>query len=169
MEAILKTSLSKAQADALFAEECILIGSRDVISEFRMVELFGEWLASWAEEHSEHEGLLQGGQDYNSYCSVFGSEAHEIRYFTITGFYKAVTHHNIVNHIHDHQQSPAGQIIDEVWKARAARRAAADAEEERRMNEAKAKRAAARAARKAAKEAQQAKEKPADRAESQQA
>lgn len=169
MEAILKTSLSKAQADALFNKECILIGSRDAIAEFRMVELFGEWLASWAEEHSKHEGFLQGGRDFNSYCSVFGGEAHEIRYFTITGFYKAVTHHNVVNHIHDHQQSPAGQIIDEVWKARAAKQAAADAEEIRQMDEAKAKRAAARAARKAAKEAQQAQEKPADRAESQQA
>lgn len=167
MEAIIKTTLNKAQADALFEEECIFIGG-DVIPEYRIVELFGADVAAWAEEHSKHEGYLQWGRDVNSCCSAF-SGPHEIRYFTRTGFYKVVTRLNVLKHVEAHKQSPAGQIIDEVWKARAARQAAADAEEIRQMDEAKAKRAAARAARKAAKEAQQAQEKPADRAESQQA
>lgn len=166
MEAIIQTTLNKAQADALFEEECIFMGE-DVVPEYRIVELFGAYMAEWAERNIHFEGYLQGGRDYNEW-GIGSLGAHRVNYYK-AGFYKVISHHNAILAVKRHQQSPAGQIIEDVWEARAARQAAADAEDERRMNEAKAKRAAARAARKAAKEAQQAKEKPADRAESQQA
>lgn len=161
MEAIIKTPLNKAQANALFEEECIFMGD-DVVPEYRIVELYGPDIAAWAETCSCFEGYLQAGRDYNVWGH--GYKKH-LRVFHKAGFMKCTAQHNSRFVEARHDQSPAGQIIKKVWEARDAQQAAADAEELRRAEEAKAKRRAAREARKA----QQAQEKPADRAESQQA
>ena len=166
MYGIIQGPLSKAKIDALFAEECVYFGG-DYITADRIVELFGEYMMKWAEPNIKYDGYLAPA-DYTNFLESSLDGVHLVM-FNKAGFTRVAAHHNYMCVKADHLQSDAGRIVDKIWNERAARQAAADAEEKRRMDEAKAKRAAARAARKAAKEAQQAKEKPADRAESQQA
>lgn len=130
MEAIIQTTLNKAQADALFEEECIFIGE-DAVPEYRLVELFGAYIAELVERCTHTEGFLQGGKDYNEWG--LGSLDTNLRHFYRAGFYKIVSHNNVRLSLERHLQSPAGNVIDSVWKARKERQAAEDAEEIRRM------------------------------------
>lgn len=78
--------LNKAQAQALFAERAILIGSGDVIPEETVVELFGE--AAVAHAHTLDKA---GGR----YCNAYGAGGYTASYLTLSGFLSAVTYHNI--------------------------------------------------------------------------
>jgi len=78
-------TMNKAQAQALFAERAILIGSVDAIPEKTVTELFGE--AAVAHAHT----LDNGGE----LCNAYGVGDYTAPYLTLSGFMRAVTYHNI--------------------------------------------------------------------------
>ena len=78
--------LNKAQAEALFAEKAILIGTRDAIPEETVVELFGE--AAVAHAHT------LDGQNWKL-CSLYGIGEYQQRYLTLNGFLTACTYNNV--------------------------------------------------------------------------
>ena len=78
-------TMNKAQAQALFAERAILIGSVDAIPEKTVAELFGE--AAVAHAHT----LDNGGE----LCNAYGVGDYTAPYLTLSGFMRAVTYHNI--------------------------------------------------------------------------
>lgn len=82
MEAI----LNKAQADALFQREAVLIGNRDVVPESRLVDLLG------AEAVKHTKGLPGAGA---ALWSAYGIGGASVSYFTYRGFLEAVTYSNL--------------------------------------------------------------------------
>ena len=72
--------LNKAQADALFQLEAVMLGSGDVVTVARAVELFGSAAVEWAKNGED-------GRDWN----VWG----RVGYLTLSGFQRAVTYYNV--------------------------------------------------------------------------
>lgn len=86
--------LNEKQARELFEKECVLMGDRDVILYERVAELFGEDVAKYVKEDALTSqgptGRYRTGMYYN--CRDC-----DIKYFTINGFFNAVTRSNCLN------------------------------------------------------------------------
>lgn len=147
-------TLSKKQADRLFDKEAVFFWSNDGIPEHRIVELFGEWAGEFIVENAYHDGHLIPGTDWNAGGSC-SKEEPLIHYFCRSGFYKIVSKNNYRLTVQAHRASEGGKVMDEQWKLRRERIEAAEAEDERRRAERRAKREAAKRAKQ---EAQNAKE-----------
>ncbi|MBR2310512.1 MAG: hypothetical protein IKA47_08290 [Oscillospiraceae bacterium] len=141
----IKHTLNKAQADALFLENAVAIGGRDVVFDYKAAEIFGDDVCAWAESCMKFEGYINSGKDYG----VWGSGSN---YFCKSGFDKLVSQHNHLICLSEYKASDGGKIWDELWAARRAHLAALDAEEDRKREERKAKRAASRKAKQEAAE-----------------
>jgi len=76
------TILSKAQADALFRREAVLMGTADAIPEGRAVELFGEDAVKFA--------CRTGGSN------GYGIGDYTAMYLTYKGFLTVISYHNAV-------------------------------------------------------------------------
>lgn len=75
---------NKLMVDELFHKESILIGNRDAVPKYRVVELFGE--------AATNHGYDKPGTDWNAY----GVGGNTLTYLTESGFQKAATYANIV-------------------------------------------------------------------------
>lgn len=141
-------TLSRAQADALFDANAILFGETNGIPEYRIVELFGDWAGAFVEGNILHNGYLVGGKDWNGWGDCC-AERPMIHYLYRSGFLKVVSEHNYRLALASHRDSDGGKVVDTLWQARRDRIAAQDAEDERKREERRAKRAAARKAKEA--------------------
>lgn len=139
-------TLNKAQADALFAANAVMMGGNDVIFDYKVADLFGPDVCAWAESCMKYQGSFSPGADYNSWGG------NHFNYFPKAGFYKLVSHHNYLIGVSEYNASEGGKVWANLWTARSAALAAQDAEEERKREERKAKRAAARKAKQEAAE-----------------
>ena len=139
-------TLNKTQADALFAENAIVMCGRDVIPDYKVAELFGYDVCAWAESCMKHGGFMVPGADYNSWSGFC------FNFFLKSGFDKLVSQHNSITMQSEYANSKGGKIWAGLWEARSASLAALDAEEDRKREERKAKRAAARKAKQEAAE-----------------
>jgi len=75
--------LNKSQVDALFQREAVLIGTKDVVPEFRAMALFGDSAVEYAREAPD-------GQYWNGY----GIGDYTLEYLTYKGFQAAASYHN---------------------------------------------------------------------------
>lgn len=128
--------LNKAQADELFEENAVLIGSSNAVFDYKIAELFGDDVCIWAESCMGAKRFLEPGNDWSSWGPC------ECNYFRRSGFNKIVSHHNYLAGVKQYRSSEGGAIWDNLWKARRERMEAAEAEEDRKREERKAKRAA---------------------------
>ena len=76
--------LNKAQADALFNREAVLIGCADCVPEFRVAALFGADAAEFAKR--THKGQCSNGYGVGDYT---------LMYITYQGFLAAATFYNV--------------------------------------------------------------------------
>ena len=136
-------TLNRQAAETIFEEEAILFGESNGIPEYRIVELFGEWASVFIEKHIHFKGYLEGGRDWNAWGDC-GQERPSLRFFYRRGFLKIVSEHNYRLSVQAHRSSEAGKVVDHLWQLRSEGQEAAEAEEDRKREERKAKRAAAR-------------------------
>ena len=149
---MIEETLNAVQTEALFSREAVLFGPYDEgVPEYRIAELFGERVSTWAEGCMKHGGFLSGGRDWNGYGDC-GKDNPMIHYFTKTGFQKIVGYHNYRITVQRHRESAGGAVVDALWKARGERLAALDAEDEQKRREKREKRAANRKAKQEAAE-----------------
>ena len=123
-------TLSKSQTDMLFDQEAVLFGTRNGVPEYRIVELFGDWAATWLEKNMYADGYLNPGSEWNGWGDC-GPERPMRHHFYRSGFHKIASEHNYRLSLEKHNTSTAGSLVDSVWKARCDRLAAAEAEKER--------------------------------------
>ena len=76
--------LNKAQVEALFQREAVLIGMEDVVPINRAAELFGK-------DAVNHAFSVGTGSNWN----IYGVGNYGIKYLTLDGFYAAATFYNI--------------------------------------------------------------------------
>ena len=76
--------LNKAQVEALFQREAVLIGRADAVPSNRAAELFGK-------DAVKHACSIGTGSNWN----VYGVGNYGIEYITLNGFYAAATFYNI--------------------------------------------------------------------------
>lgn len=76
--------LNKAQVDALFQREAVLIGTEDVVPAFRAAVLFGESAA-------KHAQSLPVGR----YSNGYGVGDFTLMYLTLRGFQAAASFYNV--------------------------------------------------------------------------
>lgn len=126
----LEYPLSKSQVDTLFEQEAVLFGTNDGVPEYRVVELFGQWAATWTEKNMYNDGYLAPGTEWNGWGDC-GPERPMIHYFYRSGFRKVASEHNYRLLLEKHNTCTAGSLVDSVWKARCDRLTAAEAEEKR--------------------------------------
>lgn len=138
---MIEKTLNKAQADELFSREAVLLGTDEVVPEYRIAELFGEKVSAWAEGGMKFKGYLVAGEDYSAWGSGHGDPP-MLNCFYHSGFRKIVSEHNYQVTVQRHIASEGGAIVDALWKARRDRLAAQDAEAERKRQERREKRAA---------------------------
>ena len=74
-------TMNKSQVDALFQREAVLIGSADVVPEFRVAALFGDDAA----KHGQRQGNRNG----------YGAGGYTLMYLTYRGFLAAASFHNV--------------------------------------------------------------------------
>lgn len=134
--------LNEAQAKELFAENAVMLGDRDVVFIYKAAELFGPDVMAWAESCMKYQGYIDVKEWGSWTCSDDGS----VYYFHLSGFKKLVYQHNVMLAAKEHAASEGGKIWDELWAARIAKLDAENAEDARKREERKAKRAAARKA-----------------------
>lgn len=139
-------ALNRQQADTIFTENAVMMGERDVIYDYRVAEIFGADVCTWAESCMGHERFLSPGSDWSSWNCC------KCNYFTRAGFYKLVSQHNYMVCCAESANSDGGQIWRTLWQARSEFLDALDREEERKRAERKAKREAARRAKQASQE-----------------
>lgn len=143
MPAIINYQLNKAAAVAIFEENAVFHSSGDAIDVHRIGELLGEAAIRDIDRGTGYKGFLEGGLDWNA-AGACGSDPC-LPYYFLSGWMKLVSYHNHRLQVIAHQSSEGGQIYDKVWEERCAAINAADAEDERKRQERKAKRAAAKA------------------------
>lgn len=141
----LNYTLSRQAAEDLFTQEAILFGETNAVPEYRIVEIFGEWAGAFIEKHIHYHGYLEGGRDWNAWGNC-EPDRPMLNYLYRHGFLKIVSEHNYRLTLEAHRSSDAGKVVDALWQARREAMAAAEAEEDRKREERKAKRAAARKA-----------------------
>lgn len=146
-------AMNRAQADELFDKNAVMMGEygSNVIFDYKIAEIFGETILTWAERsmYSDH-AYIKPGEDWNSWGGC-GCD-----YFYRSGFWKIVSQHNYLVSMEQYKASEGGKLCEAFRAARIEERDAADAEEERKYQERRAKTKAARearAAKKAKKEA----------------
>ncbi len=143
-------AMNKAQADELFDQNAVMMGEygNNVVFDYKIAEIFGETILTWAERvmHSEH-AYIKFSDDWGSWGDC-GCD-----YFYRSGFRKIVSQHNYLVSMEQYKASEGGKLCEALREARKKERDAADAEEERKYQERRAKAKAAREAR-AAKNAQ---------------
>ena len=76
--------LNKAQVDALFQREAVLIGTKDVVPAFRAAALFGEGAV-------KHASSFPVGRYLNGY----GAGGYTLLYLTYLGFQAAASFYNV--------------------------------------------------------------------------
>lgn len=144
MKGMIETTLSKQQAEALFANEAILVGCKcESVPMYRIGELFGVEMMEWF--NSCIPNKFKGGEHYN----VIYRESEEnpfIPFVFHDTFMSIVCRHNIKLITQAHKARESGRQWDLIRAEANARLDALDAEEERKREERKAKRAAARKA-----------------------
>ena len=86
MRAEQMNKLNKLEAEILFSDRAILIGSADVIPEHEAIELLGEASVNYV----KHLGRTVKGL-YNG----FGIGTYTASYLTLNGFLNAVSYHNV--------------------------------------------------------------------------
>lgn len=79
--------LNKAQVAALFAQEAVLMGSEDMVPEFRAAALFGKD----AVEHAKRMDRSAPAR----YSNGYGVGAYTIFALTYRGFQAAASFHNV--------------------------------------------------------------------------
>lgn len=84
-ECIITGVLNKTETDRLFESEAILVGKSDVMPYETAVRLLGASAVKYASKP---------GEDYNEHW--LGNEKDRMRYLYKSGFYKAVTYHNVM-------------------------------------------------------------------------
>lgn len=142
---MIENGLNRAQAEELFAKNCLFLSEADAVPEHRIAELFGEGMMRDISKWSS----LVGGRDYNALGSCEPGDP--LRYFYyLRGFLKIVSVHNRRVQVKEHASSEGGRIVDKIDKERSDMLDALDAEEERKREERRAKRRAAMAAKKEA-------------------
>ncbi len=77
--------LNKAQVDALFQHEAVLIGTEDAVPVFRAAALFGERAAKYAQNCSDEQ--CWGGYGVGDYT---------LMYLTLRGFRTAASFYNVM-------------------------------------------------------------------------
>lgn len=137
---IITYPINSAQADALFAENAVMMDCGDVIYDYRIAGLFGPEVCAWAESCMSFDGYMKAGRDWNSWGGC------HCNYFTREGYRKIVSHHNYLLSSKESDECEGGKIWRDLWQARSERLDAAEREEDRKREERKAKRAAARKA-----------------------
>ena len=85
---MIESVLNSRQAKALFEDECVLIGDRDVFPIERVAWFFGKECAEWVKYSNT---LVKPGVHQNSWHI---DDCH-VDYLTYVGFQIAVTWHNI--------------------------------------------------------------------------
>ena len=142
---MIKTMLTKAQAEELFNQNCALFFGDDGVMEHRVIELFGESMVDILNSR-----FLEPGRDYNGAGSCAPNDPC-LTYLYKRGFFKIVATHNHRLQVEAHMSSEAGKALDAARKKRSDELAARDAEDERKRQERVEKRKAARKAREEAK------------------
>lgn len=135
-------TLNLMQTNALFDAEAAFLCGSNAIPEYRVVELFGDEIATILDRWCCHDGYMER-KDYNA---IDFGESGEIRVFYRSGFYKIVDAANKKIVKQAYQTSDARKVIDAIWEERSRELARQDAEYERKLAERRAKRAAAKAA-----------------------
>ena len=77
--------LNCAQVKALFEQEAILIGSQDVVPEYRATELFGK----------EAVGFVSRCSKTGNWFNCFGIGGFQLFYLTYAGFQQAASYANV--------------------------------------------------------------------------
>ncbi len=138
---MIEHTLNLQQADDFFDREAILFGKSNGIPEYRIVELFGEWAGAFFVKHAHCNGYMIAGEDFNS-LGGGSSDIPLIHFLYRAGFRKVVTEHNFRCAVAHHRSNEAGRVVDVLWQARHERLEAAEAEEERKRQARRKKRAA---------------------------
>ena len=138
---MIEKALSQSEIEALFAENAVFAYSHDVVPEYRLVELFGDWVARYCDENCVFKGYLN-----NETCTFHQAG----RGFDLAGVKKIVTEHNERVLHATLEQTESGKLITAIWNERCARLDELDRQEEEKRKA----RAAARKARQAAKQQQ---------------
>lgn len=77
-------TLNKAQVEAMFQREAVLIEAEDVVPAFRVKALFGK-------DAVEHACVLGSGKSWNCY----GTGDYNLEYLTLRGFQAAASFYNV--------------------------------------------------------------------------
>ena len=136
---MIEKALSQSEIEALFAENAVFAYSHDVVPEYRLVELFGDWVARYCDENCVFKGYLD-----NETCTFHQAG----RGLNLAGVKKIVTEHNERVLHATLEQTEAGKLITAIWNERCARLDELDRQEEEKRKA----RAAARKTRRAAKQ-----------------
>lgn len=137
-------AMNKAQADEVFAANAVAMSGQDVIFDYKIWELFGSEICSWAESCIRKQGYLDWGTEVNSWgdCGC--------NYFYKSGFDKLVSFHNYHCCLEEYKKSEGGIVWDGIWQNRREKIEAAQREENRKIADRKAKRDTSRKERQAA-------------------
>lgn len=118
---MIEKALNQSEIEALFSQNAIFAYSRDVVPEYRLVELFGDWVAQYCDKCCVYNGYLS-----EEVCTF----AEAMRGFNLAGVKKIVTEHNKhVLHV-IMEQTEAGKLVTAVWNERCARLEDSDRQEE---------------------------------------
>ena len=139
-------AMNKALSDEVFATNAVAMSGRDVIFDYKVTELFGTDICTWAESCMGAEHYLDWIRDWGSWGE------NGCHYFTKSGYDKLVSWHNYHVCLGEYRASEGGKVWDSLWQARHERMEAFEREEDRKREERKAKRAAARKAKQEAQE-----------------
>ena len=96
--------MNRKQVDELFEAEAVFFDSFEVVPEYRLVELFGDF-PIWQRWLCIQDDSLERGRDY-TVCSPHG-----LIVYSKSGFYKIITGINYELMRRAHQHSVAGKLI----------------------------------------------------------
>lgn len=157
---MIETTLNCQQAEALFAKESFPVWTvshmvANVVPMYRIIELFGVEVGQWIEQNIglHPETRKPGCLSSNTPFSIDPVTREAMYYTTADGFFSIVAEHNLRTATRQARERESGRQWAAIWEARCKRLDAADAEEERKIKRA--------AARKAKQEAQQSANAPA--------
>ncbi len=71
---IITYPLNSTQADALFAENAVMMERGDVIYDYRVAGLFGPEVCAWAESCMSFDGYMKSGRDWSSWGGSCNTE-----------------------------------------------------------------------------------------------
>lgn len=131
--------LSRAEAIKLFEQNAVLHGTADAIDIHRIGELFGEKILLKLDYWITVPGFFSPGRDWNSWGACGDDPL--LPYILQQGFMRIVSQHNHDLQVTAHKASESGKLYDRLVDERRARIEAEDAEEERKRQERRAKRA----------------------------